>query len=135
MTDYADLEIGLHRRDGVTWRVEVRYSQQESDADINVEGALTVDIDPSELEELELDPEAYGRTLGQALLGGDVGDAYRQAIAAAQTQGVTLRVRLFVGPSATALHGLRARIESLGGELRVESPVGAGTTLTATIPL
>ena len=107
MTDYADLEIGLHRRDGVTWRVEVRYSQQESDADINVEGALTVDIDPSELEELELDPEAYGRTLGQALLGGDVGDAYRQAIAAAQTQGVTLRVRLFVGPSATALHGLR----------------------------
>jgi hypothetical protein len=107
MTDYADLEIGLHRRDGVTWRVEVRYSQQESDADINVEGALTVDIDPVELHELELDPEAYGRTLGQALLGGDVGDAYRQAIAAAQTQGVTLRVRLFVGPSATALHGLR----------------------------
>ncbi|HET6921424.1 MAG TPA: CHAT domain-containing protein [Jiangellaceae bacterium] len=106
MTDYADLEIGLHRRDGVTWRVEVRYSQQESDADINVEGALTVDIDPGALKELELDPEAYGRALGQALLGGDVGDAYRQAIAAAQTQGVTLRVRLFVGPSATALHGL-----------------------------
>jgi hypothetical protein len=107
MTDYADLEIGLHRRDGVTWRVEVRYSQQESDADINVEGALTVDIDPGALKELELDPEAYGRALGQALLGGDVGDAYRQAIAAAQTQGVTLRVRLFVGPSATTLHGLR----------------------------
>jgi CHAT domain/SIR2-like domain len=107
MTDYADLEIGLHRRDGVTWRVEVRYSQQESDADINVEGALTVDIDPGALKELELDPEAYGRALGQALLGGDVGDAYRQAIAAAQTQGVTLRVRLFVGPSAAALHGLR----------------------------
>jgi CHAT domain/SIR2-like domain len=107
MTDYADLEIGLHRRDGVTWRVEVRYSQHESDADINVEGALTVDIDPNELEELVLDPGAYGRTLGQALLGGDVGDAYRQAIAAAQAQGVTLRVRLFVGPSATALHGLR----------------------------
>ena len=27
MTDYADLEIGLHYRDGQTWRVELRYSQ------------------------------------------------------------------------------------------------------------
>jgi CHAT domain/SIR2-like domain len=107
MTDYADLEIGLHRRDGVTWRAEVRYSQQESDADINVEGALSVDIDPRVLNDLEPDTEAYGRMLGQALLGGGVGDAYRQAIAAAQSQGVTLRVRLFVGPSATALHTLR----------------------------
>jgi CHAT domain/SIR2-like domain len=107
MTDYADLEIGLHRRDGVTWRSEVRYSQQESDADINLEGAQSVDIDPRALKELEADTEAYGRALGQALLGGAVGDAYRQAIAAAQSQGVTLRVRLFVGPSATALHTLR----------------------------
>jgi hypothetical protein len=107
MTDYADLEIGLHRRDGVTWRSEVRYSQQESDADINLEGAPSVDIDPRALKELEPDTESYGRALGQALLGGAVGNAYRQAIAAAQSQGVTLRVRLFVGPSATALHTLR----------------------------
>ncbi|HEX2362581.1 MAG TPA: CHAT domain-containing protein [Jiangellaceae bacterium] len=107
MTDYADLEVGLHRRDGRSWRVEVRYSQQESDADINIEGPLTVDIDPREYKELELDAQAYGNRLGQALLGGTVGEAYRQAIAAAQSQGVTLRVRLFVGPSATDLHGMR----------------------------
>jgi hypothetical protein len=105
--DYADLEISLHRRDGVTWPVEVRYSQQGSDADVNLEGPFTVHIDPEALEQLKLDIEAYGRELGRALLGGAVGSAYRQAIAAAQSQGVTLRVRLSVGPSATKLHGLR----------------------------
>jgi signal transduction histidine kinase/uncharacterized protein YhfF len=35
----------------------------------------------------------------------------------------------------TGLLGLAARVESLGGRLDVESPVGAGTRLTATIPL
>ena len=104
MTEYADLEIGLHQRDGVTWRVEVRYSQQESDADVNIEGPLTVDIDPNELNQLIPDMPAYGRALGQAVLGGAVGDAYRQAVAASQSHGVILRVRLFVGPSATTLH-------------------------------
>ena len=104
MTDYADLEIGLHRRDGVSWRVEVRYSQQESDADVNIEGPLTVDIDPNELDQLIPDVAAYGRALGQAVFGGAVGDAYRQAVAASQSHGVILRVRLFVGPSATTLH-------------------------------
>jgi hypothetical protein len=52
MTDYADLEIGLHRRDSATWRVEIRYCQEGSDADINPSGALTVDIDPDELRQL-----------------------------------------------------------------------------------
>ena len=35
----------------------------------------------------------------------------------------------------TGLQGLAARVESLGGRLKVESPEGQGTTLTATIPL
>lgn len=109
MTDYADLEIGLHRRDESSWRVELRYSQHGADADtrLDTEGPLVTAIDPDDLRELVDDEEAYGRALGQALLTGAVGDAYRQAIAAAQSQGVTLRVRLFVGPSATPLHGLR----------------------------
>jgi len=33
------------------------------------------------------------------------------------------------------LHGLADRLESVGGQLEVDSPVGAGTTLTAVIPL
>jgi len=109
VTDYADLEIGLHRRDGSTWRVELRYSQPRTDADtrLDAEGPLAASIDLKALRELADDEEAYGRALGQALLTGEVGDAYRLATAAAQSQGVTLRVRLFVGPSATVLHGLR----------------------------
>ena len=109
MSDYADLEIGLHRRDGATWRVELRYSQASSDADVRMdtEGPLVVNLDPDDLLELGDDEEAYGRALGRALLTGSVGDAFRLASATAMGQGVVLRVRLLIGPSATALHGVR----------------------------
>ena len=36
--------------------------------------------------------------------------------------------------AGTGLPGLRDRVESLGGELRVISPPGEGTTVTAWIP-
>ena len=36
MNDYADLEIGLHRLDGVSWRVELRYSQAKADVDVHI---------------------------------------------------------------------------------------------------
>jgi CHAT domain/SIR2-like domain len=107
VTDYAELEIGLHWRDGVAWRAEVRYSHPGSDADIDPEGSLSVNIDLDELRQLQPDAPAYGRVLGQALLGSAVGDTYRKAIVAAQSQGVTLRVRLFIDRMATPLHGLR----------------------------
>jgi len=35
----------------------------------------------------------------------------------------------------SGLHGLAARVESLRGQLAVESPQGRGTRITATIPL
>jgi signal transduction histidine kinase len=35
----------------------------------------------------------------------------------------------------TGLRGLAARVEALGGELSIASPPGAGTTLTARLPL
>ena len=109
MTDYADLEIGLHRRDGRTWRVELRYSQPQTDADIRLDadGPLVAAIDPDDLVGLQDDEEAYGRELGGALLAGRVGEAYRTAVATSQARGATLRVRLLVGPSAAALHALR----------------------------
>jgi hypothetical protein len=109
MRDYADLEIGLHRRDGTTWRVELRYNQPLSDVDtrLDIEGPMVAAIDPAALHQLRDDEEAYGRALGAALLDGPVGEGYRVAVATSQAQGVTLRVRLLVGPSATALHGVR----------------------------
>ena len=35
----------------------------------------------------------------------------------------------------SGLRGLRDRVEALGGELALESPAGAGTTLTARLPV
>ena len=51
MTDYADLEIGLHHRDGRTWRVELRYSQPQTDADVrlDIDGPLVAAVDPDDL--------------------------------------------------------------------------------------
>jgi hypothetical protein len=109
MNDYADLEVGLHGRDGATWRVELRYNQPGTDADVRLdtEGPLVAALDPDDLVEVEDDEEAYGRALGEALLAGQVGEAYRLATAVARSQGTTLRVRLLVGPSAADLHTVR----------------------------
>jgi CHAT domain/SIR2-like domain len=109
MTDYADLEIGLHHRDGRTWRVELRYSQPQTDADVrlDLDGPLVAAVDPDDLVALQDDEEAYGRELGGALLTGRLGEAYRTAVATSQARGATLRVRLLVGPSAAALHAVR----------------------------
>jgi hypothetical protein len=109
MTDYADLEIGLHAREQSTWNVEFRFTLPNTDADTRLDsrGPLHVTIDPDELRQYEDDDRAYGEALGRALFAGAVGEAYRQARVAAQSQGVTLRVRLFVGPSAATLHAVR----------------------------
>jgi signal transduction histidine kinase len=37
--------------------------------------------------------------------------------------------------SGSGLRGLADRVEALGGRLRVNSPVGQGTTVTADIPM
>ena len=51
---------------------------------------------------------------------------------------ITLRVsddgRGGADPSGTGLQGLADRVASRGGRLRVDSPPGAGTTMTATLP-
>jgi hypothetical protein len=106
--EYADLEIGLHRRDSVTWSVELRFSLPRTDAETQFDssGPLLVNIDPHELDAMD-DDEEYGVALGSGLFGGAVGAAFKTAVATSQSQGVRLRVRLIMGSSATALHGLR----------------------------
>ncbi|HEX2806762.1 MAG TPA: CHAT domain-containing protein, partial [Kineosporiaceae bacterium] len=106
--EYADLEIGLHRRDAVTWTVELRFSLPQTDAEtqLNVSGPLLAAIDPHELDAID-DDEEYGVALGSGLFDHGVGAAFQTAVAASQSHGVRLRVRLVVGRSATVLHGLR----------------------------
>jgi CHAT domain-containing protein/SIR2-like protein len=106
--EYADLEIGLHRRDAVTWTVELRFSLPRTDAEtqLGVSGPLLAHIDPHELDAID-DDEEYGVALGSGLFGHGLGAAYQTAVATSHSQGVRLRMRLVMGGSATALHGLR----------------------------
>jgi hypothetical protein len=110
MTDYADLEIGLHRRDTDSYGVELRFSQPGSDADVRLvrEGVSTVRFDFNRLRSLELDTAAYGQLLGESLFAEPATrTAFAQACSTAQALDVSLRLRLFIGPSAPELHGLR----------------------------
>jgi hypothetical protein len=108
MDEYADLEIGLHRRDAVTWTVELRFSLPRTDAEtqLDVSGPLLVDLDPHELDAMD-DEEEYGLALGSGLFGHGVGPAFQTAVATSQSHGARLRVRLVMGSSASALQGLR----------------------------
>jgi len=104
------MEIGLHRRDADSYRVELRFSQPESDADVRLaqRGPSLVRFDLDQLRELALDAAAYGQCLSESLFADPgVRTAFAQARGAAQTQDVPLRLRLFIGPSAPELHSLR----------------------------
>ena len=102
MTEDADLEIGLERwSDG--YSVDLRLVLPGSDADVRtkLEG-LRLAVD--ELRQLAPDAAAYGRRLGQDLFAlPDV----RAVFAKARALEGQLRVRLFIGPNAPELHGLR----------------------------
>jgi len=106
---YADLEIGLHRRDADSYAVELRFSQPDSDADIRlVQEAALASFDTAHLRELEFDPADYGKVLSEQLFADPaVQAAFAQARTSAQSLDVALRLRLFIGPSAPELHNLR----------------------------
>ena len=106
--EYADLEIGLHRRDAITWTVELRFALPDNDAEVrlDVAGPLLATIDPRALDGI-LDDEEYGLTLGSGLFDHGVGNAFDKAFGVSQAKGMRLRVRLVIGSSATELHGLR----------------------------
>ncbi len=108
MTDYADLEIGLHRRDALRYSVELRFALPDNDAEtrLDIDGPLLALIDQRALDRLD-DDEEYGLALGQGLFGGGLGSAFRTAVATSQSKGVRLRVRLAIGPTAMSLHALR----------------------------
>ncbi|MBN2392959.1 MAG: CHAT domain-containing protein [Anaerolineae bacterium] len=110
MTDYADLEIGVHRRDANSYSIELRYSQPDSDADVRLvrDGPSQVRFDMDRLRSQTVDVAAYGRQLSESLLANpDVKLAFAQARSNAQSLDAPLRLRLFIGPSAPELHSLR----------------------------
>src|SRR5581483_3237329 len=110
MPEYADLEITLNRWNADSYRVELRYSQPDSDADIRLAPGTPslVRFDPTQLQMLALDPTAYGTLLGTNLFGDEnVRTAFAQARANAQSLDAALRLRLFIDSAAPELHALR----------------------------
>jgi hypothetical protein len=59
--EYADLEIGLHRREARSYSVEFRFSQPNSEADVRIgsDRPAQLDIDLEQLNLLAHNPPAY----------------------------------------------------------------------------
>jgi CHAT domain len=109
-TKYADLEVALRRRDAGNYSVELRFNAPDDDAEIRLikDGAGAVTLDLPGLRALELDAKSYGASLSAAVFRApSVASAFAQARSTAQSQDSTLRVRLFLEPSASELQGLR----------------------------
>lgn len=106
MTRAADLEIGIHRRDGQTYAVEIRLLPPGADEEVRPDsGSMELDLDALRGESSD---EKYGELLGGALLmENKVREAFTNARAVADAADADLRIRLLVGPTAMELHTLR----------------------------
>jgi hypothetical protein len=111
MSEYADLEIGLHRYDDIHYMVDLRFSHPQSDADIRLLQSSTpalATFDSEALREAQLDATAYGKLLSEHLFAEpSVQQGFAQAFASAQSLDMALRVRLFIGPGAPELQSIR----------------------------
>jgi len=111
MTAYADLEIGLHRHDANSYRVEPRLRLPDSDAAIRPPNRelMLAQFDLDQLGEVADDSATYGQLLTESLFASEaIRTLFAQARAAlSQHQDARLRLRLYVGPSARKLHYLR----------------------------
>lgn len=107
-TPTADLEISLHRWYAESYAIELRFKRPNSEADIPPVRAVKVQIDFDALREHSTDIEAYGRLLTNILFSeSEIRDRFIQARTVAQEEGIPLRLRLFVAPSAPELSDLR----------------------------
>ena len=106
MSTSADLEIGLHRRDGDSYAVDFRYNQPDSDTDVRL-GQGVARFDLPALARLHAGSQDYSSALTASMFADPaVQSAFAQALTSAQTLNLQLRMRLLIGPSAPELHSL-----------------------------
>lgn len=109
MTDYADLELSLHRLEAGRYAVEMRFSLPGSDAETRLgqTAPMHIGLDIDALQAL-LDPKEYGATLTDAFFSSAaLRGAFGEVIATAQSQDLPLRLRLLIGGGAVELHSIR----------------------------
>ena len=110
MSSYAELVIGLRRRDAQVYTAELRFGLPDSDVETRVPAKrpALVQFPHAKLIELSLEPDAYGRLLTEALLADEaLSGGFRAALAAAESKSLPLRIRLDIEPGAGELHALR----------------------------
>lgn len=108
MTEYPDLEIGLHAQDASSYRVEARLRLAGVDAK-QERLAMVPSFDLDDLGAVASDPDAYGQKLTNVLFASESLRSFLDAAwASAATSGSpSLRLRLDVGPTLPELHSLR----------------------------
>ena len=82
MTDQAELELSLFRRDADTYGIELRFSRPDDETDVRLSrpGPSVAALAPEAIAPMMLEPETLGRTLGQQLFAdGQVLAAVRSA--------------------------------------------------------
>jgi hypothetical protein len=105
MTTDPDLEIGLARREGESFTLELRLNDPR-DQQIRAPLRAAVSFDADQLRAQENDPAAYGRLLTASLFKSpEARSFFDQARARAAER--TLRLRLLIDRSASDLHRLR----------------------------
>lgn len=122
----AELEIELERRRDNAYAARLRFSHPESDADVQLGGREPdlLKLDPQALLAHAMNAEAYGKALGEALAGSDaIRDGLSKSLAAAESLGTPLRIRLAVSASSPELHDVRWETLWLPGDL---APLLAG---------
>ncbi|MDJ0841246.1 MAG: hypothetical protein QNK37_32340 [Acidobacteriota bacterium] len=107
MTNHADLEIGFYRRAVDQYVLEMRFNSHETDTDTRLlHEEVTLSLNQEALNALS-DQETYGRELTRLLFSRSVLSAFTRARTTAAQAHMPLRVRLFFGPGAPELHGVR----------------------------
>jgi CHAT domain/SIR2-like domain len=110
VNDPADLELSLRRKDAVRYTVDLVFSQPGSEADVRPLGqqSVCVTFEMDRLREMALDPVGYGQALTEMLLGDPtLATEFAKCHAAAQSQRMSLRLRLAIAPDAPELHAIR----------------------------
>ena len=106
MNKIADLEIGLHRRDGESYAIDFRFNQPDSDTDVRL-GQGFARFDLQALAKLPASSQDYSQALTSSLFSDPaVQTAFAQALSSAQTLDLPLRIRLLIGTSAPELQTL-----------------------------
>lgn len=110
MSDPADVELSLRRKDATRYLADLVFSLPGSEVEVRplVRTDITVTFDETRLRSLALDPDAYGRALGLMLFGSpDLATAFAQARSVARSQRRPLRLRLAIATNLPELHALR----------------------------